>query len=64
MSGSGGEGMDDKRDWFKVEHHSIPNIVVKIEKPKGWGEGYAVELALGILEDQYEKFYGKKYRSK
>ena len=53
--------MSDERDWFRVESNKT-NIVVKIEKPKGWGEGYAVELALGLLEDRYYQIYGEDYK--
>jgi hypothetical protein len=37
-------------------------IQVHIKRPRRFGEYYALEKAIGKLMDEYEKFYGKKWR--
>ena len=61
MVGGGSMFVSDERN---SEEYEDGNIVVNVEKPDNWGEGYAVELAIEILKTRYYQLYAKKYRSK
>ena len=41
---------------------NFPNIRVLIVKPEEYGDRYVLEQGLRLLNNAYEKFYGKRFK--
>lgn len=56
--------LEDKKETVHEEYQFdtiSDNISVDVARPKGWGEGMAVELAITILERRYYQLFAKHY---
>lgn len=49
--------------WFQFEHPSVSDSIrVRVYKPKGYGEGYASELAIQVLTIKCRRMYGDQWK--
>jgi hypothetical protein len=44
-----------------IETEAVGNVSVIVSRPHGWGEGYAVGIAIKTLLVRYERLFGKKF---